>query len=145
MAEATRPKSRHLYWHIERCTTCQSCMTVCAERHTGSSAPLRARIRITVPTLGGDSGAEYCRQCRDARCAAACPVTAIRFDDELRAWLVDGDTCTGCGECVEACRFHAIRLDPGSGLAIKCDLCGGRVYCVQVCQAGALELRGEEG
>ncbi len=120
-------------------------MTVCAERHTGSSAPLRARIRITAPTLGGDYSAAYCRQCRDARCAAACQESAIRFDGGLRAWLVDERACTGCGACVEACRFGAIRLDPVSGLASKCDLCGGEAWCVQVCQAAALELNGGEG
>jgi Fe-S-cluster-containing hydrogenase component 2 len=58
--------------------------------------------------------------------------------------LVDEGHCTGCGECVEACPFDAIWLDPISRLAVKCDLCRGAARCVEICPAGALSLVGYE-
>lgn len=124
---------------------CLSCMVVCSERHTGMSAPSRARIRLLVDLLGGtDDVMQYCRQCRKAPCAAACPVGAIQFDQQTRAWLVDEPLCDGCGQCIEACPFEAIWLDPVTERAIKCDLCGGAAWCVVACPAGALTVRERE-
>jgi carbon-monoxide dehydrogenase iron sulfur subunit len=142
MKKATRKKPVHIHWDRIACTTCMSCVVVCSERHTGTSSPSRARLRIQVDVLGADCEAAYCRQCANALCASACPVGAISFDEELRAWLLDEDLCTGCGDCVEACPFDAIWLDPISGLAFKCDLCSGAVRCVEVCPSNALTLRG---
>jgi Fe-S-cluster-containing dehydrogenase component len=48
------------------------------------------------------------------------------------------DQCTGCGNCVDACPYDGIWLDPLSGLAIKCDTCQGGFACVPTCFAGAL-------
>jgi MinD superfamily P-loop ATPase len=56
------------------------------------------------------------------------------------------DRCTGCGACMEHCRFDAIRLDgTGSGPGVRayrvdpmgCEGCG---VCVQVCPTQAVEL-----
>jgi len=118
-------------------------MIVCSERHTGASSLTRARIRIDLDFLGSDLDAQYCRQCKKAACSQACPVEAIRFRADIGAWLVDEDLCTGCGQCVEACSFHAIQLGGDSGRAFKCDLCAGQAWCVQVCPSGALTIRGQ--
>ena len=142
MNKTTKKKPVRIHWDRAACTTCMSCVVVCSERHTGTSAPSRARLRIHVDVLGADYDASYCRQCGNAPCAAVCPVEAITFDEELRAWLLDEDLCTGCGECVEACPFDAIWLDPISGLAFKCDLCSGAARCVEVCPSNALTLKG---
>jgi len=71
-------------------------------------------------------------------------VGAIRFDQQTRAWLVDETMCDECGRCVEACPFDAIWMDPVTGRAIKCDLCGGATWCVVACPADALTVRGRE-
>ena len=144
MAEKVRVKPVRIHWDKKKCTNCLSCVVVCSERHTGMSAPSRARLRIHVDVLDGDYSAEYCRQCRNALCAAACPEEAIQFDDQLRAWLVDDDLCTGCGECVEPCPFDAIWLDPITGLAAKCDLCLGKTRCVEICPPEALSVKGRD-
>lgn len=143
--QVTAPKPRRIHWDRTRCTSCLACTVVCAERHTGMSAPSRAHIRIHIDATGGESSAEYCRQCSNAPCAAACPEEAIRFDAHVLAWLVHDALCTSCGRCVEACRFGAIRIDPVIGLAAKCDLCHGTPRCVEVCMPGALVLRGKRG
>jgi Fe-S-cluster-containing hydrogenase component 2 len=84
--------------------------------------------------------AEYCRQCADAACAAACPTEAISFDDEFHYWRVDEALCIACGDCVDACPYQAIRLDAVTGVAAKCDLCLGAAHCVEICPTRALTL-----
>jgi len=144
MAKTTSDGLLRLCWEQSRCSNCLSCVVVCAERHTGVSAPSRARIRMYVGLFDGSVIAEYCRQCPDAPCAAACPTEAISLDGQHHVWRVDEELCISCGECVEACPYHAIRLDIETDLAAKCDLCLGAARCVEVCPTGALTVEGEE-
>jgi Fe-S-cluster-containing hydrogenase component 2 len=145
MSKTAPVRTTRIHWDKRTCTDCVSCVVVCAEDHTGTSAPSRSRIRILVDVLGADHDAEYCRQCGKAPCAGACPEDAIRFDDGLRIWLVDEDRCTGCGDCVEVCPFNAVHIDPIVGLATMCDLCLGAARCVAVCPTNALIVRGQTG
>ena len=50
--------------------------------------------------------------------------------------------CLGCGDCVAACKFDAIRMNPTTGLpevdAEKCTACGA---CVKACPRMIIELR----
>jgi carbon-monoxide dehydrogenase iron sulfur subunit len=140
MSKAIRIKPRRIDWIKDPCTNCMSCVVICSERHTGMSAPSRARLRIFVDLLGDDCTAQYCRQCAKAPCAVACPEGAIEFDQRLRAWLVDSDLCNTCSQCVEACPFDAIWLGREYGWAIKCDLCQGATRCVEICPSGALKV-----
>jgi len=133
----------HIEWDAAKCSNCMSCVVVCAERHTGTSAPSRARIRILVDLLlNNEVTAHYCRQCADAPCAEVCPEESITFDETLRAWLVDSEKCIACGACVDACPYEAIVIDSVTGTATKCDLCGGLVRCVEICAPKALYLVG---
>ena len=108
-------KPVRIAWDENRCTGCMSCVIVCSERHTGTSAPSRSRVEIRVDALGSDLAAKYCRQCKNAPCAEACPEKAIHYDDRIPAWVVDDESCTGCALCVDACPFEAIRMDPIRG------------------------------
>jgi len=50
-----------------------------------------------------------CMTCRDA-----CSLGAVRFELALggaRPW-VDAGSCTGCGDCAQACPAQAVRLAP---------------------------------
>lgn len=58
-----------------------------------------------------------------------------------------GDTacaygCLGCGDCVEACLFDAIKINPQTGLpevdAKKCTACGA---CAKACPRNIIEIR----
>ena len=131
----------HLQWEMLLCSNCMSCVVVCAERHTGTSSPSRARIRIQVDLLvDNDVTAQYCRQCDDAPCAGVCPEEAIAYDEQFRAWLVDEERCQACGACVDACPYQAIIADPVTDKAAKCDLCRGAVRCAEICPTKALAL-----
>lgn len=133
----------HIEWNVVKCSSCMSCMVVCSERHTGTSAPSRARIRILVDPMGKrDVAAQYCRQCcaERAPCAEVCPDQAISFDEQVRAWRVDETLCQACELCVDACEYGAIRVDRVTGVAAKCDLCLGAVRCVEICPTQALFL-----
>ena len=50
--------------------------------------------------------------------------------------------CLGCGDCVKACQFDAIHMNPETGLpevdADKCTACGA---CVKACPRMIIELR----
>jgi MinD superfamily P-loop ATPase len=57
--------------------------------------------------------------------------------------VIDPDRCTGCGVCVEHCRFGAIRTTgAGSGAACEVDAvsCEGCGVCVDVCPERAASL-----
>ena len=66
---------------------------------------------------------------------------------KVKAALYSGDTgcpfgCLGCGDCVAACQFGAISMDPETGLPVvdeeKCTACGA---CVNACPKNVIELR----
>ncbi|MBC7236813.1 MAG: 4Fe-4S binding protein [Chloroflexi bacterium] len=48
------------------------------------------------------------------------------------------ERCTGCGLCVELCRFHALALYQGA-LVVFPELCCGCLHCVRQCPEEALE------
>ena len=65
----------------------------------------------------------------------------------VKAALYSGDTgcsfgCLGCGDCVAACQFGAISMDPATGLPVvdeeKCTACGA---CVKACPKNIIEIR----
>lgn len=66
---------------------------------------------------------------------------------KVKAALYSGDTgcsfgCLGCGDCVEACAFGALSMDPVTGLPVvdesKCTACGA---CVKACPKNIIELK----
>ena len=128
----------------QRCIGCRSCELACALQNDGVMAAGHARIDV----IRFDQSREYglprhriftCRQCRDAPCLAVCPQGAIAFGgDDDQALCVDRDACNGCGLCVRACPFGAIRIDPAARKAYKCELCGGEPACVAICPTEAV-------
>lgn len=87
------------------------------------------------------------------RCSGTCavrPRTNV-YDGlkscKVKAALYSGDTlcswgCVGCGDCVSACQFGALSMDPQTGLPVvdesKCTACGA---CTKTCPKHLLELR----
>lgn len=87
------------------------------------------------------------------RCNGTCTARAKqnRYDGTLSCKVINslyaGETacpfgCLGCGDCVEACQFGAIHINPETGLPEvddeKCTSCGA---CVKTCPRHIIELR----
>ncbi len=103
--------------------------------------PVKARIWIH-PNDKGIDVPMICRHCKTSPCEKACPV-----DQEKPIWR-DKQTgivhfsiknCISCYECVKACPFGAMRVDPHTDEVFKCDLCGGDPECVKWCPTGAIQ------
>ncbi len=101
----------------------------------------------------GKSAPQKEAQTATVRCGGSCakrPRTN-RFDGAkscaIAASLYAGETgcaygCLGFGDCVKACQFGALSMDPETGLPVvdpdKCTACGA---CVKACPKGIIELR----
>ena len=142
-----------------RCTGCCRCELACTEFNFGKAHPQISRIKIrrnlNYGSLGlwygqlmnvgkADQGriiAETCKQCpHPVPCVLSCPEGAIIAHPESRARFVNWDKCTGCGVCIEACPWDMPAIDPETGKAVTCDLCGGEPECVNTCPTGALRF-----
>jgi Fe-S-cluster-containing dehydrogenase component len=94
-----------------------------------------------------------CRLCDYAPCIRACPHNALTQSEKNGVIIVDEGRCSGCGWCIEACKYGSITVDPVKKIAMACDLCEGRkgigVFpgrkivsqaCIEWCPEGALDL-----
>ena len=68
-----------------------------------------------------------------------CPVEAICRDPEIGAKIINKEKCIGCRRCTYICPFGAISVDPDSGVAASCTLCGGEPKCVEFCPKDVLQ------
>jgi Na+-translocating ferredoxin:NAD+ oxidoreductase subunit B len=109
-------------------------------------------MKSVASTLGVEI-AEKAPQVAVVRCNGNCDarVKINHYDGysscAVMATLYAGDTacsygCLGQGDCVEACNFDAIWMDPRTGLPEvdedKCTACGA---CVKACPKSIIELR----
>ena len=126
----------------KQCVGCEICGIVCSVTHgdqTRESA-MRIRIKHRYPDLPTPPFQPLvCRNCDKPRCADACPRQALILDQEIGQVRLVESKCDGCGQCVEACPFHAIWLDPLKKVAIKCDLCNGDPQCIAYCNSNAIQ------
>jgi Fe-S-cluster-containing dehydrogenase component len=77
-----------------------------------------------------------------------CPVEAITKRNDGIV-ILDGELCTGCELCLDACPFDAIYFDKSLEIATKCNLCHQRIdagllpACADnVCLAHCIRLEG---
>jgi len=62
------------------------------------------------------------------------------FSGGKRAGLIQ-DKCTGCGECLDACRFSAITEGQDGEINIDSISCEGCAVCYHVCPVEAIEMK----
>ena len=127
----------------EKCIWCRSCELICSLYHEGECNPVLSRIRISLSLFEAEVEGHVCRQCEDPECLKACPVGAIRLDEEIGAYIILGDECTACGLCAEACPYNSeekiLIFNPVRKVYVKCDLCSGKPQCIQICPSKALK------
>lgn len=60
----------------------------------------------------------------------------------LEIWLpiIDAETCTGCGDCVEVCPTEALAMRDNLAVVADPEACNYCGYCELICPVGAIEL-----
>ena len=126
--------------HPEKCNNCKDCETACIESHSSLTSQGLSCIRILKDSLDEDFFFPIaCKQCEKPPCQDICPKEAIFRDTEMNRVLIDRQKCVGCGMCVSACPFGAMRVYKNKSKSYKCDLCSGDPQCVKICEPNALE------
>ena len=132
------------------CSTCHLCEVACVETRYGLEGLLpddtivlerrrlavRSYAELELPSL------DVCIHCSDSPCASSCPHDALLRYPDGRIELLE-DRCTGCGKCIAACPYRAIRRVNDLDTAVKCDGCrgiDGGPACALACPTGALTM-----
>ena len=102
--------------------------------------PRKARVRVVRLREAIDQPIA-CKHCVIPRCKEACQVDAISITAAGMV-VIDEQKCDGCGDCVDACPFGAIRINPFSNKAILCTLCG---ECVKHCPVNCMYIITPDG
>lgn len=103
--------------------------------------------------LSGYETTEACRGCLAHRCADACRIGAITFDEHQKAHI-DKTKCVNCGACAKvcpysaiinrrrpcenSCKIHAIHKGENGAAHIENDKCISCGACVYQCPFGAI-------
>lgn len=131
--------------HPEKCNNCGECEPACIKSKATLTSPGLSCIKILKDTEDTDFFFPVaCKQCENPPCLATCPKEAIYRDEKIDRVLIDRQKCVGCGMCVSACPFGAMKLDKLKAKSYKCDLCGGDPECVKICEPKAIEYEAVE-
>jgi formate dehydrogenase iron-sulfur subunit len=88
---------------------------------------------------------DVCKHCVQAGCLEVCPTGAI-FRTEFDTVVIQSDVCNGCRDCIGACPFGVIGINPVSGTAQKCTLCYDRMQaglvpaCAKACPTESIQF-----
>ena len=121
----------------DRCNQCRRCELYCSFSRFKIHNILLASIHPARVHVGGLLlEPSICIQC--GRCMEECPVPgAMKRDPKLEVIKVT-DKCNGCGQCIPACPFGLITINPDTRKVVKCDCCDGSPECVKHCPYHAL-------
>ena len=122
--------------NADLCIGCRMCEAICSLVKYGAVGISHARLKVLRYDNDAFFNPVVCMQCEVPYCASVCPENAISKNSKTGVVKVSKKKCTGCKMCLEACPFGAMMYI--DGVAAKCDLCGGKPYCVEFCQAKAL-------
>src|SRR5688500_8831133 len=87
---------------------------------------------------------DVCKHCVQAPCLEVCPTGAI-VRTEFDSVVVQAPACNGCRDCIPACPFGVIEIDPVNHTAAKCTLCYDRTKnglvpaCAQACPPQSIQ------
>jgi formate dehydrogenase iron-sulfur subunit len=102
-------------------------------------------------TLGTGNGAAFllmsdvCKHCQHASCMDVCPTGAI-VRTEFDSVFIQQPVCNGCRNCIAACPYDVIDIDPDRDVARKCTLCYDRLQggmepaCAKACPTESIQF-----
>jgi formate dehydrogenase iron-sulfur subunit len=88
---------------------------------------------------------DVCKHCVQAGCLEVCPTGAI-IRTEFDTVVIQSDVCNGCRDCIAACPFGVIDINPASNTAQKCTLCYDRLQnglepaCSKACPTDSIQF-----
>lgn len=88
---------------------------------------------------------DVCKHCVQAGCMEVCPTGAI-IRTEFDTVVIQSDACNGCRDCIAACPFGVIEINPVSNTAQKCTLCYDRLSaglepaCSKACPTDSIQF-----
>jgi formate dehydrogenase iron-sulfur subunit len=88
---------------------------------------------------------DVCKHCVQAGCLEVCPTGAI-IRTEFDTVVIQSNTCNGCRDCIGACPFGVIDINPASNTAQKCTLCYDRLQgglepaCSKACPTKSIQF-----
>ncbi len=88
---------------------------------------------------------DVCKHCVQAGCLEVCPTGAI-IRTEFDTVVIQSDACNGCRDCIGACPFGVIDINPVTHTAQKCTLCYDRLQigmqpaCAQACPTFSIQF-----
>ena len=88
---------------------------------------------------------DVCKHCVRAGCLEVCPTGAI-IRTEFDTVVIQSDVCNGCRDCLGACPFGVIGINPVSNTAQKCTLCYDRLQagmepaCSKACPTDSIKF-----
>jgi formate dehydrogenase iron-sulfur subunit len=88
---------------------------------------------------------DVCKHCVQAGCLEVCPTGAI-IRTEFDTVVIQSDVCNGCRDCIGACPFGVIGINPAAGTAQKCTLCYDRLQaglepaCSKACPTDSIQF-----
>lgn len=125
----------------EKCTGCEICEFVCSLTHEKVFQPYHSKIRrLRIEPI--INFAITCQFCKDPPCIGSCPQKALTQDEKTGIIRIDENKCDGCGFCIKACPFGAIKMHLKKEKVIICNQCEGiegGPQCVKLCPREALE------
>lgn len=140
--------SSHVVFFVDpnRCIKCKTCEMSCNEYHG-----LTGMHRRNVCTYEIDDSnvpvhiSISCNHCINPVCVYVCTENSFHKRQDGIV-VLDASRCKGCRRCIEACPFHAPKLNPITNRVDKCNFCveridqGLRPVCVENCVTGALGM-----
>src|ERR671932_350400 len=164
------PEAMGFYTDTTVCIGCKACEVACKSwnqlpAREGGRAELSGQSYDNTLRLSGDTWrhvkfieqfdgpyngrwlmmSDVCKHCVQAGCLEVCPTGAI-IRTEFDTVVIQSDVCNGCRDCIGACPFGVIEINPATHRAQKSPPCYDRLQlgmtpaCAQACPTASIQF-----